>query len=369
LPLYAIGSALLLQQVLDHRFKIARALATAACALAPLWGLGLALLHPHEVLARTDVARANDYFAQQDRNSFVITNLLADAPIVAAFGRHSWTAFHERNALDAQRGMLDLFERTGTTYVHAIIFTTPESRFIARSISQVSRPPSPSVDGWPYLLSAKVEARITAYDKKILRTLETLGAKRVLQLGNFDIYRIDRNDTLEASAATLPVVQRIDFDSLEAARHLVSGWGPPDEPAEPRAVSSSILGYGRCRNPLAPTTTPAPGGCSVIPALKGLEIIDVGWLRRARLMVRLDRACDQQLTITLGAPAHVEVGVNDAVVLDCNDPNWATSVATVRIPSEQVHVGINIISFDDRQSGTKQPKPDIKSVVIEPRCQ
>lgn len=367
LPLYAIGSALLLARLFDHGHW-RRMLAVAGCVVAPLWGFWLMFSHPREVLDREDVARANEYLAHNDGNGFVMSNLLADAPMLSAFGRHGWTALHDPDPSNAHVRMLEFFEAAGTDYAHAVIFTTPGSRFIDRSIPQVIRRRMPSVDGWPYLVRAKVNGLIEVYDQQVMRSLEAVGAKRVLQLSNFDIFRIDRATTLETASRSLPVVNRIDFASISTASHQLMGWGSPIDPNEARPTLSSIGGYGQCRNPLAVSTKPARNMCAVVETAYGLDVADVGGVSRAELMVRVDRVCDQQLTITLAAPARADVSFNGVPVLACGDPQWGTTSATVRIPQQHVRPGLNIIGFHDRQVEPKKVRPELTSVVIEPSC-
>lgn len=370
LPLYAIGSALLIERLFDNGRWLRRTLATAWCVLAPLWGLWLAVSHPREVIASDDLTRANAYLAQNDRNSFVLSNLLADGPMVSAFGRHGWTeTFRDATPETAHGRMLELFETTGTDYVHAVIFTTPGSRFVDRSLPQVMGRRMPSVDGWPYLVRAKVKSLVATYDRQVLRTLEAVGAKRVLQLGNFDVYRIDRATAFEVAGKSVPVVKQIDFTSLAALRHQLLGWGDPVEPGAPGTTPASIAGYARCWNPIAVTTQPAPNGCTMVETPSGLDVLDVRGVSRADLMVRVERACDQQLTVTLAAPARVDILVNGVPVLGCGDPQWGTITASVRVPQRAVHAGVNTITFSDAQSDPKTVRPELRTLVIEPRCE
>jgi hypothetical protein len=167
-------------------------------------------------------------------------------------------------------------------------------------------------------------------------------------------------------------VQRIDFDTPAALQHELLGWADPEEPEEPHATPSGIRGFSQCRNPIAPTTTPTPNGCSVAVGPKGLTPVDVGWVSAAELMVRIDRVCDQQLTITFRAPARVGLRFNGNVVLSCGDPQWGSASAIVRVPSGDVRSGLNILRFSDEQG---DPKPgevaklaEIQSMVIEPMC-
>lgn len=369
LPFYAIGSALLIRRLFEDGRRLLRALAVTCCVATPLWGFWLMFSHPRDVLARHDLARANEYLERNDGNTFVMSNLLADGPILAAFGRHSWTALQDQDPANALVKLLAVFETTGTEYVHAVIFTTPGSRFADRSIAQIVRRRMPSVDGWPYLIQDKVADFIAVYDKRVLRTLEVLGAVRVLELGNFDIYRIDRSTALDAVARSLPVVTSIDFETIEVIRYQLLGWGDPMQPAEPRATPSSITGHGRCRNPFAASRKPEPNGCMVVETANGLDVLDVGGVSEAELMVRIERVCDQRLTITLAAPARIDVAFNGAVVLACEDPQWGATSLSMRIPRKHVHPGPNIIRLDDQQDESKTFRPQIKSVAIEPICE
>jgi hypothetical protein len=227
----------------------------------------------------------------------------------------------------------------------------------------------PSVDGWPYLVKRKVTELVTAYDAQVMRTLQAVGAKRVLQLGNFDIYRIDRTTTLETAGRSLPVVHRIDFASLSALKHQLLGWGDSVDPTEPPTSASSIAGYGRCWSPIASSLAPPPNGCTVVSIAGGLDVLDVHGISRAELMVRVERVCDQQITITFAAPARVNVAFNGAGVLSCGAPGWGTSLVTMRVPQRDVHPGVNIISLDDAQPEPKEVRPEVKSLVIEPICE
>lgn len=373
LPLYAIGSGLLIARSLEGgRWR--RSLAIGWCTLAPVWGLCLIALHPRELLAREDVARANEYLARTDGNSFVISNLLADAPLVAAFGRHGWAPQREVDPAAPYTRILELFEAIGTDTIHAVIFTTPGSRFVDRSIAQVIRRRMPSVDGWPLLVPSKVDAAIAAYDAQVMRKLEVAGGTRVLQLANFDIYRFDRGATLAAAARAIPVAQRIDFARVGAAKFQLAGWGTTVASPEATALRSSIAGFERCRSPLAARPAPAPSGCTVVATPRGLHILDVGGVRRAELAIRIERACDQQLTIELDQPAHIAVAFNGATLSACSDlPGDETSV-TIRISQHHVRAGLNIISFEDTTDehthhGAIKHRPEVRSVVLEPRCE
>lgn len=365
LPLYAIGTGLLVARLFESG-RLRRALGVAWCVTAPVWGIWLMVSHPREVLDRDDVARTNEYLAKSDRNGFVFSNLLADGPLVAAFDRHGWSEqLTDLDVENAHLRMLEVFEVAGTDYAHAIIFMTPGSRFVERSIAQAMGRRMASADGWPYLVRGKVNRLIETYDERVMRTLKAVGATRVLHLSNFDVYRIDRATALDTSLRSLPVVQRIDFESPRAARHELLGWGEPVPPMESHGATSSIAGYATCRNPLAG----GPNRCPVVDTAQGLDFLDVGGVSRADLVVRIESPCDQQLTITLDAPARVDVAINGTTVLTCGHAAWGSSSATVRVSQRDLRRGLNIISLDDVQVEPKTFRPQVKSVVIEPICE
>lgn len=370
LPLYAFGSAILIAKLVAHARGTVRAAGLAWCIAAPVWGLWLAATQPREVLGRDDVARTNAYFAANDANSFVLSNLLADGPVLAAFGKHGWTVSpRELTASTPHALMLEMFNAAGTDYLHAIIFTTPWSRFVDRSISQALGRRMPALDGWPYLLRGKVKTVVAAYDKPLLHALEVVGAKRVLQAANFDVYRIDRATLLEAAARALPVVTKIAFDGPAVARHQLLGWGNPKADADARAPSATVTGSVECGTPMETAAKPAPNACTVVDTPRGLEVLDLRGVSRAEIMVRLDRACDQEVTVELAAPARVDLALNGHTVLTCGDPQWGTARPHVRVPRSAVRAGLNILRFSDVETDPKAGRPEVKSVVIEPRCE
>lgn len=367
LPLYAIGSGLLIARLFESGRWLRRVFGVAWCVTAPVWGVWLMASHPREVLDRDDVARTSEYLAHNDRNSFVLSNLLADGPLVAAFGRHGWSdALSDPDVTSAHVRMLEIFEVTGTDYAHAIIFTTPGSRVVERSITQAMGRRMASADGWPYLVRGKVDRLIGVYDQRVMSTLQAVGATRVLHLTNFDVYRIDRATALATALRSLQVVQRIEFESPRALKHELLGWGDPLPRGESQTTSSSIAGYATCRNPIA---TSGPNRCPVVETPQGLDLLDVRGISRAELVVRVEQLCDQQLTITLEAPARIDVAFNGATVLTCGDPQWGAVSVSMRIAQRDVRQGLNIISLDDAQLEPKTFRPQIKSVELEPICE
>ena len=145
--------------------------------IAPLWTFYIAWSQPREILDRGDVAKVNEYLARTDRNDFVMSNLLADGPIQAAFGRHAWPALDDSDEAAVHLELLTLFEKTGSERIHALIFTRSASRSVDRSLVQII--PSrrlPSIHGWPQLARGKVSRIVEAYDRRVLANLAAVGA-------------------------------------------------------------------------------------------------------------------------------------------------------------------------------------------------
>ena len=97
LPFYAVGSAAIVDRMLDGP-RLRRQLAVAWLVAAPLWSFYFMFTHPRSVLARSDVAWTNVYLAGHDHNDFVLSNMMSDGHIQAAFGRHSWPALDASDA-------------------------------------------------------------------------------------------------------------------------------------------------------------------------------------------------------------------------------------------------------------------------------
>lgn len=390
LPFSVIGSAILIARLLE-RGSIRRALAIVWVAAAPAWGLYIMLSHPRSVLDRDDVAKVRAYLETNDRNDFVISNLKADAPLQVAFDRHTWPAFDtddDINAHPMRLWMLELFEVTGTDYVHAVIFTTPDSRFVDRSLGQILMPRRlASVTGWPYIVRAKANEIVRDYDRKVLKNLGLVGAKQVLHLDNFDVYRIDRSAVIEATGRALPVVRAIDFSSFGSDKYKLLGWGAP-KITEEDLGASSIDGHSRCQNPVLERRAggPAVQGCGTALTRSGLSALDRGFVNRAQLMIRVERACDLRLTLELSSPARVPAitAVVDLVAQLSQLPlkvlpsapigiaihdftDWqceAGDRASFLVPARSVRAGVNVITFEKKRDA----RADVISLAIEPVC-
>ncbi|MGH9887412.1 MAG: hypothetical protein ACREBE_17920, partial [bacterium] len=395
LAFYAIGSAVLIGRLLE-RPPVRRALAIAWAAAAPVWGLYILVSHPRSVLDRDDVARARAYLAANDHNDFVISNLRSDAPIQAAFDRRTWPALDaddELNPHPMRLSMLDLFEVTGSDEAYAVIFTTPDSRFVDRSLGQLlMQRRLASVTGWPYIVRSKANEIVRDYDRRVLKNLALVGAKKVLHLSNFDIYRIDRASVLEAAGQRLPVVRRIDFGSFASDKYKLLGWGSSRMTQEELAASS-VDGQSSCQSPVAEHLRGghATQSCATVMTRSGLSVLDRGFVNRAQLMIRLERACDLRLTLELASPARVPlivaaagvfaeladvplqspplsplgIAINEFADWQC-EPGETVSIV---VPARAVHAGVNVITLEKRRPTSGDARADVMSLAIDPLCE
>jgi hypothetical protein len=394
LPFYAIGSAILIARLLEGS-PIRRALAVVWVVVAPVWGLYFLLSHPRSVLDRDEVATARAYLAAHDHNDFVISNLRSDAPIQTAFDRHAWPALDaddELNPHPTRMWMLELFEVTGTETVHAVIFTRPESRFVDRSLGQLLiQRRLASVTGWPDLVRSKANEIVRDYDRKVLKNLALVDAKQVLHGKSFDVYRVERSAVLEAAGRSLPVVNEIDFSSFASDKHKLLGWGGPDITQESLGASS-VGGHASCQNPLVEPRAgePAIQACGTVLTRFGLSVLDRGFVNRAHLMIRVERACDLRLTLELASPGRLPIinaavdligqltelplvvapssplaiTVNDFTSEQCEPGNQVSFV----VPAGSVRPGVNVITLEKGKSASGDTRADIMSLAIEPLC-
>ncbi len=370
LPFYAIGSAILIARLLEGG-RLCRSVALAWSVVAPVWAFYLMFSQPRSVLDRDEVTRVRSYLAANDRNDFVMSNLLSDGPIQAAFDRHSWPASEADDAADARLELLDVFETAGTDYVHAVIFTTPASRFTDRSLRQLAtRRLQPSMPGWPELNPSAASATIRAYDQKVQNSLAAVGATQVLHLSNFDVYRIDRPTVLELLGRSIPVVREIDFSSFGSNKYKLLGWGKPRLTIEDQLGVTSIVGHTVCPNPVVEERagTPPANACETLLTRSGLKVTDQRATSRAQLMIRVERACDLRLTLELVSPARLGMSINDFTTSACA----AADRVSFLVPARSVREGINLITFEKQRldpKDPKAPKADVRALAIEPVCE
>jgi hypothetical protein len=346
LPFHAIGSALVIARLLTAR-GLRRALGFAWAVVAPVWAFVIVLANPRTVLDRDDVDQARAYFARADRNDFVIANLVADSMIDVAFDRHSVPAEAwgegARNAWFARIWVLGLLESTGTDYLHAVIVRSPATPFLGA-----------------------------------LNGLTAMGARQVLHLRNFDVYRVDRAAVLAVAGRSLPVVRELDFSSVTSYPHKLVGWWGPGLSDDGVSVSY-VGGYGACANPIAPARgdAPARNACETERTPSGVVVVDERRVDRAQLMIRVDRPCDLRLTLTqpstpqpwrlprwFAAMPRLGVAINGFTASQCAvDPR-----AEFLVPAQFVHAGINVLTIAKRQAGPLAPTGELRALTIDPVC-
>ena len=354
LPFYALGTARVLEEMLDGSAPLRRG-AIAWLVAAPLWSAYVLVAQPRSVLAPADVARTSAYLAASDHNDFVLSNLVADGPLWAAFRRHAVAALDDKDATTAPRKMMAIFDRTGTDVVHAIVFTDPGARAIDRPMWQLAaRRRTWAATGWPQINRGKTAEVVRDYDDRVRKNLAAAGATRVLELGNFAIYRIERAAVVERLAGTT-ATPRIDFASVEALRHELSGWGDPTAPASPEdgPPRSEIIGMRRC---------PA-GPCATVRTLRGLDVPDAPPAPAAQLVIRVDPPCDQRLTIALGRPGALRISV-----AGFTSGLLAGTELTTRVPARALTPGLNTVTIESATPAPPGPRLQVVAIEVVPIC-
>jgi len=363
LPFYAIGTALLISNLLDGGW-IRRALAVGWLVFAPAWSFYFMLSHPRSVLDRDDVAKVNAYLAANDRNDFMMSNVMSDGHIQASFERHYWSALDAADTSAAHLQMLRIFELTGTDYVHAAIFTGPDSRFIDKSLWPLAMPRRLwSVTGWPHLHRRKTNQIIAEYDKRVLANLKAVDAQLVLQLSNFAIYRLDRAVVVERAFKRVPVTRAIDFGNLAAARHKLLGWGDAKLTADGELGVASITGYYECGNPKAPQLE-RPNACKTVLTKFGVQMKGEVFVPKAQLAVRLDKPCDHRFTLGFSSSSLVGLSIGGYAARQSSPARSATFT----IPRKALRLGVNVVTIE-HLLGKVVRSTDISRMEIEPVCE
>jgi hypothetical protein len=331
LPFYAVGSALVLSQLLDGH-RVLRGLAVTWLVAAPLWSFYFMLTHPRSVLDRRDVAATNAYLAANDDNDFLMSSALSDGHIQASFRRHSWPALDDIDASNAPKEMMRIFEITGADHIHEVAFTGPDSRFIDKSLWQLAMPRGLwAMTGWPYLYRRKTNAVISEYDRRVLANLEAVKATKKLQLKNYAVYRIDRATTMALLADVVPAVHRIDFASVNSSRHQLSGWGAP-RVVDDAAIASTIWEMDRCPKQR----------CRTILTKTGVRIPELENRAMGELMVRTDAACDLRMTFTFAKPSYVRFSIRGFATESLIGQSVAFTV-----PAKHLTGGVDIVEIEN----------------------
>ena len=368
LPFHAIGSAWLIARMLRGG-RLARGLATAWLVAAPIWTFWVLVRHERACLERDDIARVSAYLAANDRNDYLPTNLMSDGIIQAYFDRHAWPSPDAERLSDSHFLMLSTFERTGTTSAHLAIFTTPESRFIDKSLWPLAAGRRQwSVTGWPHLYRRKTLGMVREADARVMANLDALGASRVMQLSNFDLYRVDRATVLDRLFARVPVTRSIDLGSLSSDRFKLLGWGDPEWMKEGQVAVSRIYGHAVCLN--APARP-----CKTVLTKDNMLVRDTRNLPRAQLMIRVERSCETAIRIRSGAPSMLVLSINGFET----KPSAPSEDLSAVIPKANIAAGVNILTLEDlgtsasfAQDGKTPPRAAtvaISQVEIEPRCE
>jgi hypothetical protein len=360
LPFYAIGSALVLDRLLDGR-PLLRGLAFAWLVAAPLWSFYLMFTHPRSTLDRDDVAKTNAYLAANDHNDFLMSNLLSDGHIQASFERHYWGPLDDEDPTTAPVEMMRNFELAGTDYAHAAIFRGPDSRFIDKSLWPLaSKRALWSVTGWPHLHRSKTNAVIAEYDRRVLKNLEAVRARKVLELSNYDVYRVDRATVMEILGERVPSTSHIDLGSLTSQRHKLLGWKRPSLLPEDGAAVTTIEGFGRCP---AARTDPRSNACKTVLTKIGILMKHEKEVLVGQLMIRADPACDLRLTFTFAGASQVRLSINGF---------GATSTpgrtATFTVPARHLTKGVNVLELEDLMPRTFGVQLQVSSLDLAPAC-
>src|SRR6185436_6539940 len=148
---------------------------------------------------------------------------------------------------------------------------------------------------------------------------------------------------------------RIDFASVEAQRHELSGWGNPKAPAGPEdgPPRSELVGMERCR----------AARCATVRTLRGLDVPDAPPAPAAQLVIRIDPPCDQRLTIALGRPGAARIsvaGFTSGLLV-------GTELAT-RVPARALTPGLNTVTIESATPAPPGPRLQVVALEVVPLC-
>ena len=338
LPFYAIGSALVLDKLLEGSLLLRR-FAIAWLVAAPLWSFGIMFTHPRSVLAREDVANTNAYLAANDHNDFLLSNLMSDGHIQASFERHSWGAPDAKDTSTAALDFLAIFERTGTDQLHEVVFSDPDSRFIDKALWPLAAARGLwSVTGWPHLFRRKASSVIAEYDRRVLANLDAVHATKVLELGNYAVYRIDRSSILALLAERALNISHLEFGALVSERNELLGWSAPMLLAPEDVPVSSIERFERC-----PLPRSAPGNaCKTVLTKLGVEVKHAETAQLGQLMLRIDQVCDLKLTFRFASTTYARFTLGGFTAAMAPG-----RVATFVVPAASVRRGGNLLEVEN----------------------
>ena len=352
LPFYAIGSALLLDRLLDARGSL-RNVAYAWLIAAPLWAFFIMFTHPRSLLDRDDVAKTNAYLAEHDRNDFVLSSALSDGHIQATFERHNLGMLDGDETSDSTKLMMEVFELTNTDSLHALIFTDPDSRFIDKSLWVLGATRRLwSVTGWPHLFRKKANTLIAEYDRRVQKNLDVLEATKVLQLGNYAVYRIDRAKVLQLLEAGVRTTTHIDFGNLASQKYEILGWKAPAL-ASNGTPMTAIQGFTRCPEPR----------CATVLTKFGIVVKHEKAVQAAQLMFRVAQVCNLQMTFTFSGKSFAGFTVNGftATVLDATR-------GTFTVPAASLKPGVNVVEIENLLPRDFGSVLEVATLDLAPQC-
>jgi len=365
LPFYAIGSALILERLLTGRW-LARAVAIGSIVFAAGWGLYFMATHKRSFLDPDDMDRVNARLVAHDRNDYMLSNLMADGPIQAFLERHYWPVPDAEYVAQTHIVMLTAFERTGSETVHALVFTTPESRFIDKSLWPLALGRRLwSVIGWPHVWRNKTNRVIAEYDAKLAENLEAMGATHLFAGSNFSLYRIDRSVVIAKAEARVPVARVIDFGSFSSEKHKLLGWSGQQWVKASGAVVSRPIGRSACPETAGAS---AKNACPTVLMKRGLDIKRFRQDPTAQFMIRVERSCDLRLRIQTVGKGALRVELNGVERVEVVD----STMMSVDVPGSAVRSGINVVTIEDLTGSLpihKRSNIGISTVEIEPHCQ
>lgn len=367
LPFVTVATAMLALE-LWRRAPLGRIAAVALVAVPPLWSAALLHAHPRSFLEARDVARVNAYLRAHDRNDFLVSNLLADGPIQACFGRHYWPADASDNRAITYVHSLGLLAVTGRDHYHALIFKQPSSRMIDKSLWPLAAPRRQwSVTGWPFLWRAKSERMIRGFDRLVVGDLEEVGGRVVSSSPEVDLYEVTRARVEERARARVGDATLVDLGSYSALRHLWLGWGEHRWLADELLGTRDIVGYAAC---------PSPGDPVCRSVLTKTGVVFRGQARRPRaeLMMKAAGGCDVDVIVTLGRPAALAVRLDEAapstLVVDGARVTARFPAAALVAAADDLHlIALEVPADDaDRTARGVAPAATVATVELRRQC-
>jgi len=209
-----------------------------------------------------------------------------------------------------------------------------------------------SITGAPHMHRAKANAVIAEADRRVLKSLAQVRAKKVLQLKNYAVYRVDRATALEILGAKVPVEHHIDFGSLASTRNAVLGWNDPLV-LEDGTPATEVRGFAPC---------PARR-CKTVLTKLGVMIPAARRASAGQVMIRVDRSCDVQLTFSFASPGYARFSLNGFAT----DKLFGNPIRFT-VPASHVLPGINIVQLEDVLPMASGHRLRMTALDIAPAC-